>query len=90
MYFLATISVSFKKSILEPQGQAVKIALKEKYEQTSDLTNSIKNIRIGKIIEVRVQASSEKKAKEYLEKLTSDFLYNPVMETYSISLKEDS
>ena len=73
------VYVTYKKSILDPQGQAIKAA-------TQKLGYSeIQDIRVGKYLEIEVEGDSQlavKKVEEIAEKL----LANPNMETYKVEV----
>ncbi|WP_276420639.1 phosphoribosylformylglycinamidine synthase subunit PurS [Lactococcus garvieae] len=73
------VYVTYKKSILDPQGQAIKAA-------TQKLGYSeIQDIRVGKYFEIEVEGEpqvSVKKVEEIAEKL----LANPNMETYKVEV----
>ncbi|MDH5721402.1 MAG: phosphoribosylformylglycinamidine synthase subunit PurS [Spirochaetia bacterium] len=80
MHYEGIVTVRFKKSVLEPQGQAVMLSLKETGHEDVDL------IRVGKHIEVTLQAESEDMARQKLEKIAEELLYNPVMEVCEIQI----
>lgn len=73
------VYVTYKKSILDPQGQAIKAA-------TQKLGYSeIQDIRMGKYFEIEIDATAEvalSKVEEVAEKL----LANPNMETYTVEV----
>ncbi|WP_019299410.1 phosphoribosylformylglycinamidine synthase subunit PurS [Lactococcus garvieae] len=73
------VYVTYKKSILDPQGQAIKAA-------TQKLGYSeIQDIRVGKYFEIEVEGEPQvdvKKVEEIAEKL----LANPNMETYKVEV----
>ncbi len=68
------------KNLLDPQGKAVLLGLK-------NLTlNSINDVRIGKSIELEVEADSHQKANEVVESACKKLLANSVMEYFEISI----
>ena len=78
--YKAEIKVTLLPSILDPKGKASLHALHNLgYED-------IKQTRIGKFIELELNASSEKEARELAEKACEKLLANPVMEDYSITI----
>ncbi len=81
MHFLGTVVVRFKKSVLEPQGQAVLLSLKENH------VKGVENVRVGKFIEVKLEASSEEEAEKQLQEIAELLLYNPVMEVCELSVE---
>jgi phosphoribosylformylglycinamidine synthase len=80
--FAATAIVRFKKSVLEPQGKAIQLSLAEK-----DL-HEFTLIRVGKYIEVELEASDLADAQAKMEMIARDYLYNDVMETCEIHVNE--
>ena len=80
MKFIAEIDVMPHKALLDPQGKAV----------TGSMKNlglpEIGNVRIGKHIQLEIEADSESAAKEKVEKACKDLLANPIMEGYSYQL----
>lgn len=80
--FYATATVRFKKSVLEPQGKAIQLSLAEKGSHEFTL------VRVGKYIEVELEAPSVDEAKQKMEKIAGDMLYNDVMETCEIQVTE--
>ena len=81
-HFNATATVRFKKSVLEPQGKAIQLSLAEKGSHEFSL------VRVGKYIEVELEAVSLAEAKQKMEKIAGDMLYNDVMETCEIHVQE--
>jgi phosphoribosylformylglycinamidine synthase len=82
MKFIAEIDVMPHKALLDPQGKAV----------TGSMKNiglpEIENVRIGKHIQLELEANSESEARIKVEKACTDLLANPIMEgfTYTISV----
>lgn len=81
MHYQASVEVRFKKSVLEPQGQAILLSLHEHGDKDFSL------VRVGKLIELDITAADEKSAYIKVEKIASQLLANPVMETYDIRLE---
>ena len=77
----ATVYVTYKDSILDPQGQAVqKAAGKLGFDQ-------IEQVRIGKYFEIQVSGNPET-AQKQVEELSNELLANPNMETYRVEIGE--
>lgn len=72
----AKITITSKKTVLDPQGEAVKKALIQLG------CEGIDEARVGKYIELEVADSSE--AREKLEEACQRFLSNPVIEDYEL------
>lgn len=80
--FKAVVTINFKKSILDPQGNAVYKALKSLgYE-------SVRDVRIGKHIEVSLDGDTKEKAENELKEMCDKLLANPVIEDYQIEVSE--
>ena len=80
MKFIAHINVMPQKEILDPQGKAVKLGLKNLgIDQVTD-------VRIGKHITVEIEADNAEKAKEKVELACSKLLANLIMEDYSYQI----
>jgi phosphoribosylformylglycinamidine synthase len=71
------ILVSFKDSVLDPQGQTVKNAL-----HTLGY-NFIKDVRQGKVFEIELDGISEKDAERIIPKISDKVLANPIIEKFS-------
>ena len=66
------------KELLDPQGKAVMGGL-------SNLgLKNIEDVRIGKHIQLNIEADNEIVAKQIAEEASKKLLANPVMEEYSI------
>ena len=80
--FKAVITVTLKKSVLDPQGKTVKSALRSMGYQ------SVEDVRLGKHMEVMVNAENESQAKDQLKEMCEKLLVNPVIETYELTLSK--
>jgi phosphoribosylformylglycinamidine synthase PurS subunit len=76
------ILVSFKDSVLDPQGQAVKNTL-----HTLGYS-SIKDVRQGKVFELELEGISKKEAEKIIPKISDKVLANPVIEKFSWQIIE--
>ena len=80
MNFLAEIKIMPLKELLDPQGKAVMGGL-------SNLgLKNIEDVRIGKHIQLQIEASDYDEAKQIAEEASQKLLANPVMEEYTIQL----
>ena len=79
--YKAKVYITLRKSILDPKGKAAHQAL-----QNLGL-NELNDVRIGKFIEMNIDANSEEKAFELADKACSQLLANEVMEDYSIEIE---
>jgi phosphoribosylformylglycinamidine synthase subunit PurS len=76
----ATVIVTPKKSVLDPQGEAVRKAIHGLGMEC------VEAVRIGRIIELEISGSDLAKTKAKLEEVAKDLLSNPVIEDYQIQL----
>jgi phosphoribosylformylglycinamidine synthase len=67
-----------REGILDPQGRAVEAALPQLG------ASSVHAVRVGRRIELTVDADSAAEAREVVEKLAADFLSNPLVERWAI------
>ena len=80
MKFRAEIDVMPLKALLDPQGKAVMGGL-----QNLGL-NTISDVRIGKHIDLQVEAADKEAAKSAGEEAAKKLLANPVMEVFEITV----
>ena len=80
--YKAKVNVTLRPSILDPKGKAAHHAL-----QNLGL-NDVKQVRIGKFIELDVDASNKEEATEIVEAACSKLLANEVMEDFEIIFAE--
>jgi phosphoribosylformylglycinamidine synthase PurS subunit len=81
--YSAQIKVTLRKSILDPQGKTVEHSL------MSLGYKNIKNTRIGKYIELKLDVPDEKEAKKITEEVCKKLLANPVMEDFEFEVIEN-
>ena len=75
-----SVLVRPKPGILDPQGEAVESSLKH-------LGFSVDGARVGRLVDLEVDASSESDAREQVEKMCAELLANPLIESYEIELR---
>jgi phosphoribosylformylglycinamidine synthase subunit PurS len=80
VHYRATIHVTLRPSVLDPAGVAVRSGL-----QQLGHTN-VTNVRIGKYIELELDAPNETVAREQVDKLCDQMLANLVIEVYDFQL----
>ena len=78
--YLSRIKVTLRKTILDPQGKTVEHSI-----QSLGYRN-IKDTRIGKYIELKIDADTENDAKKITDEICKKLLANPVMEDYEFSV----
>lgn len=74
------IYVTLRPSVLDPAGTAVESGLHQLGYQ------GVEKVRIGKYIELTLQADNEDNAREKLDKMCDSLLANPVIENYTFEL----
>ena len=74
----ARVVVTLKKSVLDPQGLAVGRAL------GSLGFNEVKDVRLGKIIELELDARDPGEAKKRVQDMCEKLLANTVIEEYRV------
>lgn len=81
MKFRAEIVVTLREGVLDPQGQAVRDGL------VSMGYAGLRDVRVGRHIEVELEAADEAEAASAVEEMTRRLLANPVIEEYRYALK---
>ena len=76
----ATVVVRPKQGILDPQGEAVGGSLRK-------LGFSVGQVRVGRVIDVDVDAQREDEARAQVERMCADLLANPLIESYEIQFE---
>jgi len=77
----ATVLVRPKHGILDPQGQAVESSLRQ-------LGFAVDEARIGRVVDLEVEASDPAAARAEVERMCEQLLANPLIESYEIELGE--
>lgn len=77
----ARIFTKLKESVLDPQGQAVTFGL------INLGFNGIKDVRIGKIIDIILDDMPAKEAQSQIKKMCEQLLANTVIEDYSFTFE---
>ncbi|CAN5708788.1 phosphoribosylformylglycinamidine synthase subunit PurS [soil metagenome] len=73
-----SVAIMPREGILDPQGRAVEAALPQLGAE------SVHDVRVGRRIELDVDAADPAAAREVVEKLAADFLANPLIERWQI------
>ena len=76
----ATVLVRPKQGILDPQGQAVESSLRQ-------LGFSVDGARIGRLVDLDVDATDAATARAEVERMCEQLLANPLIESYEIALE---
>lgn len=75
----ATILVRPKPGILDAQGEAVETALEH-------LGFAVAGARVGKVIDLEVQAADAAEARARVEEMCVKLLANPLIESYDVEI----
>ena len=79
----ANVCISLKKTVVDPQGLAVKNALRAlNYEQ------EVEEVRVGKLIDIKLNISDKERAERIIDQMCKKLLSNPIIENYSFTLEE--
>jgi phosphoribosylformylglycinamidine synthase len=76
----ATVLVRPKGGILDPQGEAVERSLRQ-------LGFSVGDARVGRVIDLELDAASVAEAHAEVERMCERLLANPLIESYEIELE---
>ena len=76
----ARVTVMPKDGVLDPQGEAIKHALK------SLEYNTVESVRQGKVIEIILDETSEERANQSIQEMCKKLLANAVIESYEIEI----
>lgn len=76
------ITVTLRKSILDPQGKAIEHAISTLgYGQVGE-------VRTGKLIELKINCLTKDEAERVTNELCKKLLANPVMEDYTYTIEQ--
>ena len=78
--FKAEIKITLKKTVADPQGLTIKHALE------SLSFSGLEEVRMGKLINIKVQEQDKEKAKERVKQMCEKLLANPIIEDYSFEV----
>jgi phosphoribosylformylglycinamidine synthase PurS subunit len=77
----ATVLVRPKEGILDPQGEAVRGSLRK-------LGFDVGAVRVGRVIDVELEADDPTLAREQVERMCSELLANPLIESIDIRVSD--
>jgi phosphoribosylformylglycinamidine synthase subunit PurS len=75
-----SVLVRPKEGILDPQGAAVEHSLRK-------LGFEVAGARVGRLVDVEVEASSEDEARAQVDEMCRQLLANPLIESYAIEVQ---
>jgi phosphoribosylformylglycinamidine synthase subunit PurS len=79
----ATVLVRPKPGILDPQGEAVLGSLRQ-------LGFAVEDARVGRVVDLELGNGDREHVQAELERMCSQLLANPLIESYEIELLEDA
>ena len=80
--FSATVYVTLKSGVLDPQGEAVKHALHALgYPEVQD-------VRLGKFMQLTLEGKDKPELEKRLDEMCRKLLANPVIENFRFEVKE--
>ncbi len=80
MGYRFAVNVTPKAGILDPQGRAVEGSLPHLG------VSGVHDVRVGRRVELTVEAASEADARITVERLAGELLSNPMIEAYAVEL----
>ncbi len=80
--FKVQVSIRLRPSVLDPAGEAIKSAANKLG------VNKINSLRIGKLIDIQLEADEEKEAIQKVELLCDRLFANKVIENFDYSFEK--
>ncbi len=82
--FKARVFVHLRPSVLDPAGEATRAA-------TERLgIDGVTKLRIGKCIELEIEAANKKEARSRIELMSDRLLANPVIEDWTLEFNDEN
>ena len=79
----ALVHVMLKKTVLDPQGRTICAALNNLGHE------SVASVRQGKFFEIQLADDADPaQAREHVEKIAREVLANPVIEEFTVEIRE--
>ena len=78
----AEIYITLKKTVSDPQGLTIKHALE------SLGYKNLEEVRVGKLITIKLSSKDKKEAEQKLDEMCQKLLANPIIEDYHLKIKE--
>lgn len=78
----ASVYITLKNTVADPQGLTIKHALE------SLNYNEVKEARIGKLVNLKLDIADKKEAETKLNEMCKKLLANPIIENYTFQIKE--
>lgn len=81
MTFKGHVTITLKEGIADPQGQTIERAL------PALGFKGVTNVRVGKHVELQIDAVDRESAAAALDEMCKAFLSNPVIESYRVEIQ---
>ena len=75
----ATVLIRPKEGILDPQGEAVEGSLRK-------LGFAVATARVGRLVDVELETDDPAQARAELDRMATDLLANPLIESFTIEI----
>jgi phosphoribosylformylglycinamidine synthase len=82
--FRARIDVRLDANVNDPQGNAVRSGLLSLGHE------DVRSVRIGKIVELTLDAADAEEARARVDRMCHELLANPVIESFEIDISEEA
>ena len=82
--YRARVDVRLEANVNDPQGNAVREGLRSLGHE------DVGEVRIGKIVELTLQAVDEAAARERVDRMCHELLANPIIESFDIEVEEEA
>jgi len=80
--YIGRVTVTLKRTVMDPQGSAVKSGL------ASMGYAGVREVRVGKYLEISLEAPTAQEAASRIDEMCRRLLANPVIEEYSFEVEE--
>lgn len=80
--YLAKVYVTYKESILDPKGEAIKKAIHQLHYE------AVQSVRLGKYFELVLDEADPEKVKKMVDEISDKLLANVTMESYRYTIEE--
>lgn len=80
--FVARVQVQLRPSVLDPAGEATRAAAQRLG------VAGVRKLRIGKLVEMELEAANIEAARSEVELLSDRLLANPVTENWTLALEQ--
>ena len=82
--YRARVDVRLEANVNDPQGNAVREGLHALGH------DDVRDVRIGKIVELTLDAADAAAARERVDRMCHELLANPIIESFEIHLDEEA